>query len=181
MSFDELTEDDLDDFLGWLDDGEQYYLDKAKSARQSKAAAQHTVRLLRQWRLETAPVGEGGANSHFGVSPSDIAHCPTIREALAVIACGSNGYLRYRIAAKIIMEAELSSSKNVDHLAKDLLERVKRDKDWKWHSRGVYCYLPYTRRDSERTRSGKAADLVPVSTAHLPASPHFRGGAEGLS
>ena len=161
------VESDLERVLSWLDDTEQYHLDRAKHARESKAAARHTAQLLRQWQLESAPTGGGGTASHFGVSPSDIVRCPSIREALAVIACGSNGYLHYRSAARIIMAAELSSSKSLDNLSRDLFERLKQDKEhWTHDSPGVYRYLPYVRKDPVGT--------APISTALARPSPHLQ-------
>ena len=167
-------ESELDALHGWLDDDEQYHQDKAVRSRQNKATVVHTQRLLRQWRLETAAAASEDGPTHFGVSPSAITACPTIREAMAVIACGSNGYLRYRTAARVIMDAGLSKSKNLSHLARDLHERLKQDQDWVWDSPGVFEYLPYTRKSE--ARPGKPVDVVPVSTAHIAPSRRFGGG-----
>ena len=178
MSLGELTKDDLDEFLGWLDEVLQFHMEKVEAARQNKNAAQHTVQLLRQWQLESAPTGDGGGPSHFGVTASDVVNCATIREAMVVIASGNNGYLRYRTAARVIKEAKLSKSRNLNHLAKDLSRLADRDKDWEKDSPGVYRYLPYVQRDPDGTKPEKAAKSVLPSTAHLPPSPHFGRGAD---
>ena len=174
------TENELDAVLGWLDDDEQFHQEHAARARRNKAAIKHTVSLLKQYRVETAPIsGDGDGLTHFEVSASDIVNCPTIQEALAVIACNSNGYLHYRTAGKLVLEVGLSKSKKLNNLASDLLDQLKRNKDWERHSPGVFKYLPYARRDPDGTRPERAANLVPVSTAHVPPSPRVdRGNRE---
>lgn len=169
------TENELDAVLGWLDDDEHFHQEHAALARRNKAAVKHTADLIRQYRVETAPIsGDGSGLTHYGVSASDIANCPTILEALGVIACKSNGYLHYRTAGRLVQEAGLSKSKNLNNLASDLLHQLKRSKDWERHSPGVFKHLPYTRKSE--ARPGKPVDVIPVSTAHIRPSPRFGGG-----
>ena len=173
MTATDLTaESELDTVLGWLDDDEQFHQELADRARSNKTAVEQTVSLLKQYRVETAPIsGDGDGPTHFGVSASDVVNCPTIVEALAVIACKSNGYLHYRTAGKLMMEVGLSKSKNLNNLASALLSQLKRSEDWERHGPGVFKYLPYVRLDPDGTRPEKAANLIPVSTAHVPPSP----------
>ena len=171
------TESELDEVLSWLDDDERYHQEQVARARKNKAAVKDTLSLLKQYRVETAPIrGDGEGETHFGVSASDIVNCPGIREALAVIACQSNGYLHYRTAGKLLREARVSKSKNLENLVGDLYRRLKRDKDWERHGPGVFKYLPYTRLDPDGTRPERAANLVPVSTTHIPPSPRVHRG-----
>ena len=183
MTTTDLTaEAELDAVLGWLDDDEQFHQEHAARARRNKSAVEHTANLLRQYRMETAPIsGDGEGLTHFGVSASDIANCPTILEALGVIACKSNGYLHYRTAGRLVQEAGLSRSKNLNNLASDLLYQLKRNKDWERHSPGVFKYLPYTRKSEGKNppKPGKTVDIIPVSTAHIRPSPRFGGGRNG--
>ena len=177
MTMNETTnETELDAVLSWLGDDEQYHQEHAARARRGRAAVNYTSDLLRQYRLETAADKSGDGTTHFGVPASAIARCPTIREAMAVIACGSRGYLRYRMAAQVILAAGLSKSKNLNHLSRDLQERMKQDQDWEWVSPGVYRYLPYARRGVDKAR--KTVSLTPVSTAPVAPSPHW-GGEQG--
>ena len=176
------TENELDGVLGWLDDYEQFHQELATFARRNKATVRHAVNLLKQYRVETAPSsGDGSGLTHYGISASDIVNCPTILEALGVIACKSNGYLHYRTAGRLVQEAGLSKSKNLSNLASDLLYQLKRHKDWERHSPGVFKYLPYTRKSEGRNPSkpGKTVDVIPVSTAHIAPSPRFGGGHNG--
>ena len=174
------TESELDDVLSWLDDDERYHQEQVALARKNKDAVKDTLSLLKQYRVEAAPISGGGDGlTHFGVSASDISTCPTTREALAVIACKSNGYLHYRTAGKLIMEVGSSKSKNLDNLASGILDQLKRNKDWERHSPGVFKYLPYAGLDPDGTQPEKAANLIPVSTAHVLPSPHVDRGNRG--
>ncbi len=169
------TESELDEVLSWLDDDEQYHQEQAARARKNKAAVKDTLSLLKQFRVKTAPISGDGA-THFGVSASDIANCAGIKHALAVIAQKSNGYLHYRTAGKLIQEAGVSKSKKLENLVRDLHRRLKEDKDWERHGPGMFTYLPYTRLDPDGTRPERAANLVPVSTTHIPPSPRVHRG-----
>ena len=136
---------------------------------------------MRRWRLEAATTedGVGDGVTHFGTGPSVIATCPTIREALAVIACRNRGYLHYRTAARLVLKAGLSRAKSLENLCGDIFRQLRQSKNWEWVSPGVCRYLPYAQRDPDGTRPERAANLVPVSTAHVPASRHpgRNGGA----
>ena len=166
------TESELEAVLGWLDDEEQFHQELADRARKNKTAVEQTVSLIKEYRVETAPIsGDGNGPTHFGVSASEIVNCATNLEALAVIACQSNGYVRYRTAGRLILEAGLSKSKNLNNIASGLLSQLKRNEDWEQHGPGVFKYLPYVRLDPDGTRPEKAANLIPVSTAHVPPSP----------
>ena len=92
------------------------------------------------------------------------------------MACRNNGYLRYRTAARVVLEAGVSKAKSLENLATDILRQLRHSKDWESVSPGVCRYLPYAQRDPDGTRPERAANLVPVSTAHVPASPRPDGG-----
>ena len=173
------TESELEAVLGWLSDEEQFHQELADRARKNKTAVEQTVSLIKEYRVETAPISGDGL-THFGVSAPDIVNCATNLEALAVIASKSNGYLHYRTAGKLVLEAGLSKSKNLNNLASGLLSQLKRNEDWERHGPGVFKYLPYTRLDPDGTHPEKAANLIPVSTAHVPPSPRVdRGNRKG--
>ena len=178
MTTGDFNQADLDNMLSWLEDGQKFFAERAEQYRQGEAAVRLTQKLWHQYQLESAPimVDEDGP-THFGVSASDIVQCPTIREAVELIACKSNGHLHYRTAAKVVLQAGLSKSKKLDNLSADICRQLRHSQDWEQASPGVYRYLPYTQRDPDGTRPERAANLVPVSTAHLPLSPRFGGGA----
>ena len=177
MTTQDINEADLDSVLRWLGDGRQFHQDKVELYLQGEDAVRHTRQIMRRWRLETAAAGdEENEVTHFGTGASAIVNCPTVKEGLALIACRNNGHLHYRTAARVVLKAGLSKAKSVENLATDILRQLKQSRDWESVSPGVYQYLPYAQRDPDGTRPERAASLVPVSTAHVPASPRPDGG-----
>ena len=177
MTTQDFNEADLDSVLRWLGDGREFHQGKVEEYRQGEDAVRYTKRVVRQWRLETAVTEDGEAGvMHYGTGASAIVNCPTVKEALALMACHSNGYLHYRTAARVVLKAGLSKSKSVENLTTDILRQLRQSRDWGSVSPGIYQYLPYARRDPDGTRPERAANLVPVSTAHVPASPRPDGG-----
>ena len=177
MTTQDLNAADLDSVLDWLADGRKFHEDRAGYYIRGEDAVRQTKRLVRQWRLEAGAAGDPeGAVTHFGTGPTAILRCPTVKEALALIACRNNGYLHYRTAARVVLEAGLSQSKSLENLAADIFRQLRQSKDWESVSPGVCRYLPYARRDPDGTRPERADNIVPVSTSHVLASPRPDGG-----
>ena len=183
----------LDGVLAWLDDAEVYYRTRLKGVQQDREAVLRTRQLHLQWRAESAE-GDGGVESHSHVSAKDLVHHGSLKSAYTEIACRSGGLLRYHAAAKLLMAAGVSTSKNVRNVADDLRKRLGADADWEHHSPGTFKYLAYAeggtgraggppvqapyrlaRRTSVRARIS-AAGTVPVDRL----APRTQPGARGL-
>ena len=166
---------DLDGMLGWLDDAETYHRAQLERVKQDQEAVQR-VRLLHLQRQAESTAGErGGIGAHSHVSPCDIVHCTSIKEAYTEIACRSGGLLRYHTAAGLLLAAGFSKSKSATLLAQDLRRRLEADANWEHHSPGVYKYLPYTEGGVGWGRSHS----ISSSTIHVRPSPVYGNGAGG--
>ena len=173
--------EDLDDVIAWLADKESALLADLERVQKDKDAVLHVRHLLPQWQVASAEGGGNEAESHSHISPRDIAECKSIKEANIKIACRSGGSLRYRIAAKLLMAAGVSTSKSTNQLAGDLRKRLTQDPDWEHSAPGTFRYLPYPEVGTEKGQLRKPSGLTPVSTAHVRPSPAFSPGGAGPS
>ena len=164
---------DFDDTLGWLTDAEAYHQARLESVKKDKEAVER-ARLLHLQRQAYAADESNTLGAHSHISPGDIVHCATIKEAYIEIACRSGGLLKCAGAAKLILAAGLSKAPDVRHAADNARKRLLADADWEHRGPGIFRYLPYI-------EGGKSWSPVPSSTAHAPASPRFGGGGAGPS
>ena len=165
-----LTPDDTDDIGGMLtrlDDTERYHRAKLEEAQRDREAVRRVYVLRLQQEAEAAEDDRAGSHSH--IAPQDIALCTSIKAACAEIAQRSEGTLQYHVAARLIIAAKLSESKNPTSLARDIRKQLAASADWSHDSPGVYRYLPY----------GNGKGYEPSSTVQAPASPAFRPGGSG--
>lgn len=159
--------------LDWLDDAETYHQSKLESIQEDREAVRRTRSLILQWRAESAAPEKDELGAHSHVSPQDIVHCASIKEAYTEIACRSGGLLRYHSAAELVMAAGRSSSKDVRNVAQDIRRRLDADEDWEHCGPGVYRYLPYAEGGVPKpSRPG------PSSTVDVRPSPVY-GGTNG--
>ena len=77
------------------------------------------------------------------VTADDIRHCSSQNEALAVIAKRSNGLVRSREAARLFMEAGLTTSQNINAAGATAYRRLTGHPDFHYHEPGTFKYLPF--------------------------------------
>lgn len=160
---------ELDDVLGWLDDAEAYHRAQLESVKRDREAVRR-ARLLHLQRQADASAGESdGIGAHSHISPGDIAHCASMKEAYTEIACRSGGLLKCAEAGRLILAAGLSKSKSVHLVSSDLRRRLSADASWEHRGPGVFRYLPYA-------EGGRGKGPGPSSTARARPSPRFGGG-----
>ena len=157
---------DLDDVLGSLDDAEAYHRAQLENVKRDREAVQR-ARLLHLQRQADAADENKVLGAHSHISPGDIAHCATIREAYTEIACRSGGLTKCAEAARLIWTAGLSKSKSVRLVSDDIRRRLLADAHWEHCGPGIFRYLPYA-------ESGKGPGRS--STARVRPSRHFGGG-----
>ena len=89
--------------------------------------------------------GKGFGARVAGVSPQDIAHCKTQREALVELARLNNGVVRVKDAANILRESGHAKGKATS--ARSTVHNlVSKDTDaWKWVEPGTFEYIGDTK------------------------------------
>ena len=166
---------ECDRLLDWLNDAEAYHQARLKDVQQDREAVERVRLLHLKWQAESSDPGDAlGAHSH--VSPGDIAHCTSIKGAYTEIACRSDGLLKCAAAAKLLLAAGLSKSKDARHLADDIRKRLLADADWEHHSPGIFRYRPYA---EGRGWAGSLNGSSPASTLHIRPSPVYGKGGDG--
>ena len=165
---------ECDLLLDWLNDAEAFHQARLKDVQQDREAVERVRLLHLQWQAESADSGDE-LGTHSRVSPSDIAHCTSIKQAYTEIACRSDGLLKCAAAAKLLLAVGLSKSKDARHLSADIRKRLLADADWEIHSPGIFRYRPYA---ENRGRAGSRNGSSPASTVHIRPSPVYgkRGG-----
>ena len=147
------TVDGLTKYRTALTAREDNLLSELEHVRKLKEAADLTIREYLQWQGHS-PAAETEAGS--GLTVQDIAHCKTQMDVILEVAQRSEGYMRPRVTARLLMDAKLTDGKSVDSVAATIYHRVKASKDWEYHEPGTFRYLPFF-------ADGTAEDQGPVS------------------
>ena len=77
------------------------------------------------------------------VTADDIRHCTSQNEALVVIAKRSNGLVRSREAARLLMEAGLTTSQKLNAAGATAYRRLTEHPDFNHHEPGLFKYKPF--------------------------------------
>ena len=89
------------------------------------------------------------------VTADDIRHCSSQNEALVVIAKRSNGLVRSREAARLLMEAELTTSQNINAAGATAYRRLTGHRDFTYHEPGLFRYKPFFTDEQGDARPGE--------------------------
>ena len=79
----------------------------------------------------------------WNCSADEIRDCISIRDALEKMAILNGGILRPTPAAKVILEAGLTKSKEVINVSAGIYVRLKDRTEWEHSAKGEFRYLPY--------------------------------------
>ncbi len=73
----------------------------------------------------------------------DIRHCTSQNEALVEIGKLNNGFVRSREAAKLLMEAGLTTSQKLNTAGATAYRRLTEHPDFDYHEPGLFRYKPF--------------------------------------
>lgn len=128
----------------------------------AQAELQATDRVLdgyRKWRStgSTAIVVE--FPSELNVTAEQLKDCPSIRKALELIAENNAGIVHARTAARMVMDAGLTTIDDINVATSSVYGRMHGSHDWEYDSPGTFRYLPFS-QSTEPILVTKADDLA---------------------
>ena len=77
------------------------------------------------------------------VTADDIRHCSSQNEALVVIGKRCNGLVKSREVARLLMEAGLTTSKNINNASATAYRRLVEHPGFDYYEPGTFKYLPF--------------------------------------
>ena len=158
------TCEELQSFIKHLQKRESTLAIELDEVRQALASAQTTIVLYSEWR-EVHPYQDP---AEWNCSPDDIRDCESIRVALEVMARKNQGILRPSPAAKVLMQAGLTTSTNPTNASASIYARLKESPEWDHSESGTFKYLPYfTEKDLERAKTA-VAETKRIQETFLP-------------
>ena len=162
------TLSDLEAYLASLTIEEKRLLTELERVRETKDAVNLVLSVYPEWKRATPKIG---ANTGANISPQDIADSSSQAVALVRIAEQNGGYLRARTAAKLLMEAGLTTSKNMASATASVYRRVNLNRDWERHEPGIFRYLPFfaLENGSDRTEETTAETTIPETEPSVSA------------
>ena len=98
------------------------------------------------WR-ESLPSDEAATESP--ITGQDLKDCSSQMAALGMIAERNQGYVKGRVAAKLLMEAALTKSTDINSVGATVQKLVTGHPDWQYHEPGTFLYLPYFKRQPD--------------------------------
>ena len=77
----------------------------------------------------------------WSASAEDIEDCKNVRQALVKMASLNGGILRPSLAAKVLIDAGLTESKDLARVTPGVYARIRGRKDWEHTGKGEFRYL----------------------------------------
>ena len=139
MSIDQTTSN-LEEYLAALCADEERTLAELETIRERIHGVRAVLEGYPAWQAALPATGPG---VDMNIEPFELIVCNNQMEALAMIAERNQGLLKARPAAKLLMDARLTSSTELGNAAASIYRRVTAHSDWEYHEPGVFRYLPF--------------------------------------
>lgn len=149
---------ELEQYLADLTTTEEHLKTELKSLQEVIQSLHVVLGRYPKWK---ASLPQNATPQEHNVTVQAIKDCGSQMAALNMIAERNQGYLKARLAARLLMESGLTISKGIDSATATIYRRVKEHPDWESYEPGIFRYIPFFARQQTQSELIEPPTNVP--------------------